>query len=484
MTSTTNFDDAPTAGEGVVLIDEGSANEEIAYSTGLSGGSLTIPLANRGLEGTSAAAHDSNASVMGVLTQGAWNDLVSSTMNILDQTTGEIDHAELKDAFYAADAGSNDTYAITLSPAPASYTAITGLPINFKANTANTGAATLNVNSLGAKTIKKFNDQDLATGDIEASQIVTVVYDGTNFQMQSQVASTASPIITTTSYAPQGFLINGKIVPSVASNNLTVAIKGMDGNDPSATNPVYCRIGDTVRTITSALSVTKNAGTNWFNAGSAELATNEVDYFVYLGYNATDGVVIGFARIPYAQRYNDFSTTTTNDHYCAISTITTAAATDYYENIGRFAATLSAAASYNWSVPTFTGTNLIQHPITYSRALVLTPVWTGFSANPTTGASAYRYWVNGTQCFLKRNSTGAGTSNQTFMTILAPFTTVNVTSSYFISAGQITNSGAGAAGNVYIAPNSNVINFEKDMAGGAFTASGSKDANFSLIIEI
>ena len=87
---------------------------------------------------------------------------------------------------YAADAGVNDTYVITLAPVPPALT--TGMTINFRANTANSGAATLNVNGLGAATIKKQGDQDLATGDIEALQIVTVVYDGTNFQMQSQLA--------------------------------------------------------------------------------------------------------------------------------------------------------------------------------------------------------------------------------------------------------------------------------------------------------
>ncbi len=88
---------------------------------------------------------------------------------------------------YAADGGSNDTYVITLDPVPAGY--VTGMVLNFKANTINTGAATLNVNTLGAKTIKKLNDQDLADGDIEAGQIVTVIYDGTVFQMQSQIAN-------------------------------------------------------------------------------------------------------------------------------------------------------------------------------------------------------------------------------------------------------------------------------------------------------
>ena len=49
-------------------------------------------------------------------------------------------------------------------------------------------------------------------------------------------------------YAPQGFLINGKIVVTDAAG-ITVAIKTLAGTDPSATDPVYIRIGDTVRTI-------------------------------------------------------------------------------------------------------------------------------------------------------------------------------------------------------------------------------------------
>lgn len=189
---------------------------------------------------------------------------------------------------------------------------------------------------------------------------------------------------------PEGFLYNGKIVPSVASNNLTVAIKGLDGNDPSATNPVYVRIGDTVKSITSALSVTKNAGTNWFNAGATELATKEIDYFVYLGYNATDGVVIGFSRIPFAGEYSDFSTTSTNEKYCAISTITNAVAGDDYQNIGRFGATLSAGAGYTWSVPTFTNINLIQKAIYETRWLNYAPNMTG------SGGSAGSYAVDRT----------------------------------------------------------------------------------------
>lgn len=88
---------------------------------------------------------------------------------------------------YAADAEANDTYVITLSPAPVSYA--TGMVVYFKANTINTGAATLNVNGLGAKSIVKYLNTTLVNGDIIAGMFCTVIYDGTNFVLQNPVAN-------------------------------------------------------------------------------------------------------------------------------------------------------------------------------------------------------------------------------------------------------------------------------------------------------
>lgn len=90
---------------------------------------------------------------------------------------------------YAADTGASDDYAISIG-GYAAYAA--GDQFAFKANTANTGAATLNVNSLGAKTIKKNHDQTLANNDIEAGQLVHVIYDGTDFQMLSQLGNASA----------------------------------------------------------------------------------------------------------------------------------------------------------------------------------------------------------------------------------------------------------------------------------------------------
>lgn len=94
---------------------------------------------------------------------------------------------------YAADAGSTDTYAITINGISAYAT---GQVFKFKANTVNTGAATLNVNSLGAKTIVKNYNATLADGDIKANQLVEVIYDGTNMQLLSPVANAGTGINT------------------------------------------------------------------------------------------------------------------------------------------------------------------------------------------------------------------------------------------------------------------------------------------------
>src|ERR1043166_7503515 len=97
---------------------------------------------------------------------------------------------------FCADAGSSDSYACNLSPAITTY--ITGTRYTFSANTANTGAATLNLNSLGAKTIKKVVGgitTDLNDNDIRVGQIVDVIYDGTNMQMLSQLANFPAQLV-------------------------------------------------------------------------------------------------------------------------------------------------------------------------------------------------------------------------------------------------------------------------------------------------
>ncbi len=97
---------------------------------------------------------------------------------------------------YKVDTGTANTYAIAPSPAITAYTV--GQVFSFKAVNANTTASTLNVNSLGTKTIKRLGGaSDLILGDILAGQIVVVEYDGTNFQLISPGGTYASYNIQT-----------------------------------------------------------------------------------------------------------------------------------------------------------------------------------------------------------------------------------------------------------------------------------------------
>lgn len=222
-------------------------------------------------------------------------------------------------------------------------------------------------------------------------------------------------------YAPEGFLINGKIEVTDASG-ITVALKTLAGATPSATDPIYIRIGNTVRTITSATTAILADGTNWFNAGSAELATKEIDYFAYAVYDSNSSVVaLTFARIPSANLVSDFSATTTNEKHCANYANFTS--TDEVEVIGRFAATLSAGAGYTWSVPTYTAINLIQRPIYETRLLDWIPTTSASAGTFTTTFLGYaKYKVS--YATVKVDVTVTGTTSSTPQNIRAsiPFT--------------------------------------------------------------
>ena len=171
----------PTNVPTIVVVKKGTADETVFSVTGKTSNSLTGVARLKGAN----VNIDTNSAVTCLNNEEFVNQYATAIFN----TEG------LKDMLYAADGGSTDAYAISLTPVPSSLNAIIGIPITFKANTANTGAATLNINSFGAKTIKKLHDQDLDNNDIEANQLVTVVYDGAVFQMQSQIAN--EPAVTT-----------------------------------------------------------------------------------------------------------------------------------------------------------------------------------------------------------------------------------------------------------------------------------------------
>jgi hypothetical protein len=74
-----------------------------------------------------------------------------------------------------------DTITGSLTPALGAYAA--GQMFYFVAAGDNTGAVTLNINSLGAKNVTKNGTTALTAKDIKSGQTIVVIYDGTRFQM-------------------------------------------------------------------------------------------------------------------------------------------------------------------------------------------------------------------------------------------------------------------------------------------------------------
>ena len=282
----------------------------------------------------------------------------------------------------------------------------------------------------------------------------------------------------------EGVLYNGKIAVSVTSNNITVAIKTTAGTDPSTTSPVGVKINGTVRWITAALSVTLNAGTNWFNSGVTAHATFSQNYFPCLSWRAaSSAVVLGFGRIPYARVYDGtgvagYSSTTTSEKYGAFSTAP--ASTDDIVIIGRFSATLSATASFNWSIPTFTAENLLQYPVYESEFMTWAPSPTGFSAVPTN--TVYQYRFVGKDIQLRYRETTNGTSNATTFTATAPFTALTLTNAVWQGLGGGVDNGTGLTAAVLatISSGSGTISFfaSPSPAGTAWTNANGKRVGY------
>jgi hypothetical protein len=140
---------------------------------------------------------------MAVRTKSEFEALYGSSGSIFpDNTTGEISAEDqrnfgqdIADSFITTNgtisgvASGTDTYAVTLAGV-SSYAEGDTYVIEF--TNANTGAATININSLGAKSLVKTVSTALAAGNISAGQAFVIYYDGTNFQVLGVAGSAAT----------------------------------------------------------------------------------------------------------------------------------------------------------------------------------------------------------------------------------------------------------------------------------------------------
>jgi hypothetical protein len=165
--------------------------------------------------------------------------LFLNLMNKHRHTGRDIDGDGVLD--FAVSGGSDNAYTVALSPALDAY--ITGMPIIFKADRTNTGAATLAVSGMAAKTIKKNGSSALAANDILIGMIIIAVYDGNDFQVinlgpvsATGQAPVGAEVFWPTETPPTGWLEeNGAAISRTTYAALFAAIGVMYGSGNGGT---------------------------------------------------------------------------------------------------------------------------------------------------------------------------------------------------------------------------------------------------------
>lgn len=88
--------------------------------------------------------------------------------------------------------GSSNAYVLTMSPAVVAYN--TGDSYRFIANFTNSSTATLKIDALTAKNIKRGDNTTLQSGDVVSGSLIEVTYNGTSFLLGSDTAGLSNSI--------------------------------------------------------------------------------------------------------------------------------------------------------------------------------------------------------------------------------------------------------------------------------------------------
>lgn len=178
-------------------------NDGVVLNSSLSVAEYSVLIAN---DETVDAGGVSYTTALAYSTSGTVGNKLKSLDTDIATTNVRID--ALRKVWTTSGTG---TYTITLSPSAVSYSEDMAFTIKF-AN-ANTGAATLNVNGLGAKNIKVLDASGAKTNPtITANLVSEVAYDGTDFILLDVLPPAAT---SATPRGKQTFTSNGTFtVPS------------------------------------------------------------------------------------------------------------------------------------------------------------------------------------------------------------------------------------------------------------------------------
>jgi hypothetical protein len=194
----------------------------------------------------------------------------------------------------ASVAGTN-TITGSMTPDLTSYAG--GMMVIFVPANNSTGAATLNIDSLGAKSIVKGDGTALETGDLQASTVHFLLYDGTNFVVINPLSfNLINGTLSGTLSVTGALTLNGPLTTDNSTAD-EVGFKGLPRNDQTVGNYTcvladagkFIQCGAFTYTIPANASVAYPAGTalTFINTGAACTIAITSDTLVLAGTGTT-----------------------------------------------------------------------------------------------------------------------------------------------------------------------------------------------------
>ena len=197
------------------------------------------------------------------LTSGQINQL--STAPFIAPKLPQVMPTVQQGAFaWAQDTGAANALVVTLTPAPTSLSP--GFEVRVKIAANNTGATTINVNGLGAKSLLRPTGTALQSGDIKAGSVVSLTYDGTSFFLQT------IGVVDFTVTDPRYVLKAGDVMTgNLSMPNLQVNNAASNFRDLTATTNNVNRWN--IRMADATAETGSNAGSDWSMGRYADAGT-------------------------------------------------------------------------------------------------------------------------------------------------------------------------------------------------------------------
>lgn len=216
--------------------------------------------------------------------------IVGGDADVWGGSAGLNGNLDEMDALFAAIAttGTPNAYVLTSGLSLPAYS--TGQVFRIIPNFTNTGAATINVDGLGARNLTKQGATALVSGDLTSGRVYTIAYDGTQWQVLEYAAlGTAQPLDATltalaglSTGADQYIRATG--VDTFAMSTITASWQ------TALTDATAVRLGSAnvftqqqaIRdSIQSAILFRSAAGTGGFGVGRSVGGGDAHDWFVY-----------------------------------------------------------------------------------------------------------------------------------------------------------------------------------------------------------